>query len=74
MSWGTSTASRESKLVWEERCGQRSFVDTVLGQGWVDQTHWNALVAETLAWCDEQDAFSFAVYCEAVGWVDDSLG
>ena len=74
VSWGTSSALQQSKLAWEERCRQPAFVDTVLGQEWVDETRWNALVAEVLAWCDRQDAFSFAVYCEAIGWVDDSRG
>ena len=74
VSWGTSTALQQNKLVWEERCHQTAFVDTVLGQDWVDQTRWNALVAEMLAWCDQPDAFSFAVYCEAIGWVDGSRG
>jgi ubiquinone/menaquinone biosynthesis C-methylase UbiE len=72
VSWGTSTALLEFKLVWEERCRQPAFVDTVLGQGWMDELRWKALVAELLAWCDQRDAFGLAVYCEAIGWVDES--
>jgi hypothetical protein len=44
----------------------------VLGQGWMDELRWKALVAELLAWCDQRDAFGLAVYCEAIGWVDES--
>jgi hypothetical protein len=72
VSWGTSTALQEFKLVWEERCRQPAFVDTVLGRGWIEELRWNALVAELLAWCDQRDAFGLAVYCEAIGWVDES--
>jgi ubiquinone/menaquinone biosynthesis C-methylase UbiE len=72
VSWGSSMALQDFKLVWEERCRQPAFVDTVLGQGWIDELRWNALVAELLAWCDQPDAFGLAVYCEAIGWVDQS--
>jgi SAM-dependent methyltransferase len=43
---------------------------TAVAEGWMDQPTVDAVAADIDAWAERSDAFSAAVYCEAVGWVD----
>ena len=48
----------------------RGIAPTALAEGWVDQATLEAMLADFEAWAERPDAFSAAVYCHAVGWVD----
>jgi SAM-dependent methyltransferase len=41
---------------------------TAVAEGWIDQPTVDAVAAEIDAWAERPDAFSAALYCEAVGW------
>jgi hypothetical protein len=41
---------------------------TAVAEGWIDQPTVDAVAAEIAAWAERPDAFSAALFCEAVGW------
>ena len=45
---------------------------TALAQGWADRAQLDAIEAELRAWGERPDAFSVLVFCQAIGWVDES--
>jgi len=51
-----------------------AFVETALGQGWVDEERLDALVTEIRNWGECPDAFFAVMPCAAIGWVDGDTG
>src|SRR5205807_9426879 len=44
---------------------------TALGEAWIEQSAVDAMCAELDRWAEGPDAFYAAVYCHAVGWVNE---
>lgn len=46
----------------------KSFVDQLIGLGWMDRAEVNTLVAELKAWGENPGAYWVRSWCEAIGW------
>jgi ubiquinone/menaquinone biosynthesis C-methylase UbiE len=48
----------------------QAWTRTAMGQGWMEQTEVDQLLADVAAWGGSPDAYSVMVRCHAIGWVD----
>jgi len=68
VGFGTVEATRISAAAWEECAHTRAFVETVLAQGWADETMLAAMFTELRNWAERPDAFNALLTCAAIGW------
>ena len=67
-TFGTPEAARIVAAAMAEVARGSDFVQTVLTEGWADQTELAALPEEILRWADRPDAFAAVLKCGALGW------
>ncbi|MBI3979135.1 MAG: class I SAM-dependent methyltransferase [Chloroflexi bacterium] len=67
---GNVEGTRRLVAMYERLRSDPHFRNTVLGQGWVDETTLDAMAVELRAWGERPDAFGGTVRCSAVGWTD----
>ena len=69
--YGTLEGTRRFAALVEPLLRHPTFADLVVGQGWTDRAHLDAILAEIRAWAERPDAFYAVTYCAALGWVGD---
>jgi ubiquinone/menaquinone biosynthesis C-methylase UbiE len=69
--YGTPEATRRFAHLVEPLFRHQEVAELVVGQGWVDRAHLEAIHAEIRSWAERPDAFFSITYCAALGWVGD---
>ena len=57
-------------MIFKNQLREPSFRETVLGQRWATEAELDELVEQAARLAERKDLFGFAVYVEALGWVD----
>jgi ubiquinone/menaquinone biosynthesis C-methylase UbiE len=71
---GTETAAGADgppmfTFIMQNQLREKTFRDTVVGQGWATETELDSLAEAALALGERQDLFGFIVFVQALGWV-----
>ena len=69
--YGTAEATRWFARLIDPLFRDPAFLEVVIGQGWVDRAHLEAILTELRSWAERPDAFFAITYCAALGWVGD---
>jgi hypothetical protein len=67
---GTPEQIRRFSAAWADVARGSNLRDTVVSQGWADETEMAALPDEILRWGERPDAFFAVLKCGALGWVN----
>ena len=71
-TWGTPQLTQSMKSVLKEEFTGPKIAETAIQMGWADQAQMDSAVSALKEWGDHADAFMAIVWCEAVGWKEET--